>query len=126
MLTFYFTGHDFQYEARNALRIFDLNIKYEIKNIEQLKDNKDLGIVSLLEEKEGVLTSTSLLYLNKELLYQSKFCGDEIILEKDNEKKLKKTLVVKAMHQVLKNYYKATPDYGILTGVRVVKILLTA
>lgn len=126
MLTFYFSGHNFEYEARNALRVFDLNINYEIKNIDQLKDNKDLGLVSLLEEKEGVLTSTSLLFLNNDLLYQAKFRSDEIILETNNEKKLKKTLIVKAMHQVLKSYYKVTPDYGILTGVRVVKILLTA
>lgn len=126
MLTFYFSGHNFEYEARNALRVFDLNINYEIKNIDQLKDNKDLGLVSVLEEKEGVLTSTSLLFLNNDLLYQAKFRSDEIILETNNEKKLKKTLIVKAMHQVLKNYYKVTPDYGILTGVRVVKILLTA
>ena len=126
MLTFYFSGHNFEYEARNALRVFDSNINYKIENIEQLKYNKDLGLVCVLEEKEGVLTSTSLLYLNNDLLYQGKFRSDEIILENDNDKKLKKTLMVKAMHQVLKSYYKVTPDYGILTGVRVVKILLTA
>jgi len=126
MLTFYFSGHNFEYEARNALRIFDLNIKYEIKNLDQLKENKELGLVSMLEEKEGVLISTSLLYLDYDLLYSAKCRSDEILLEKDNEKKLKKILIVKAIHQVLKNYFKITPDYGILTGVRVVKILLTA
>ncbi|MDW5299916.1 MAG: coproporphyrinogen dehydrogenase HemZ [Sedimentibacter sp.] len=126
MLTFYFSGHNFEYEARNALRIFDLNINYEIKNIVQLKENKELGIVSTLEEKEGVLISTSLLYWDNDLLYSSKYRSDEILLEKDNEKKLKKILIVKAMHQVLKSYYKVIPDYGILTGVRVVKIMLTA
>ncbi len=126
MVTFYFSGHNFEYEVRNALRVFDLNIKYEIQNIEQLRNNNDLGIVCLLEEKEGVLTSTSLLYLNNELLYQAKYCSDELILETNNDKKLRKTLVVKAMHQVLKKYYKVIPDYGILTGVRVVKILLAA
>ena len=126
MFTYYFVGHNFEYEARNALRIFDMNTKYEIESVEHVCGNKGLGLVSTLNEKEGVLTSTSLLYLNNELLYQSECRSDEIILEKNNEKKLKKVLVTKTIHQVLKNYYNVTPDYGILTGVRVVKILLSA
>ena len=35
-------------------------------------------------------------------------------------------MVIKTIHNVLKSYYKVYPDYGILTGVRVVKILITA
>ena len=59
-------------------------------------------------------------------MFTAQYSNNEISLECENHKKLKKTLVVKAIHNVFKNYYNINPEYGILTGVRVVKILITA
>ena len=124
MFKFYFSGHDYEYEARNAFRVFDLNTDYDIKDIDSF-EGTGLSVVSYLEENE-VLYAKAILYKDNELLYESTFNSNDIILEKYSAKKLKKTLVTKTIHNVLKQYYNVYPDYGILTGVRVVKILITA
>ncbi len=126
MFSFYFVGHNYEYESRNELRIFDLNTEYEIKDENKLKYNKGIGLLSVLENNDDEYTGYAKLYCNNELLFESKFKSNEIVLEKENEKKLKKTLVVKSMHQVMKKYYNINPDYGILTGIRPVKILFVA
>jgi len=126
MFTFYFVGHNFEYESRNALRVFDLNIEYEIKEQNFLKDNRGLGLLSILEKTGDGFIGYAKLYNNNELLFNSEFSSSDIILENENEKKLKKTLVVKSMHDVMTKYYKINPNYGILTGVRPVKILFMA
>ena len=100
MIKFYFSGHDYEYEARNALRVFDLNEEYEIKDI-SFFDFKGLCVVSYLNE----LSARTLLYLDDKLLYESELSKDDIILEKYSPKKLKKTLVMKTIHNVLKSYY---------------------
>lgn len=125
-ITFYFSGHDFEYESRNSLRIFDLNIDYNIKDFHEIKNNTGLGLSSILEEKEGVAWGKACLYLNDNVLSTAEFSSNEIFLEYENEKKINKTLVIKSIYRVLKDYYKSTPDYGILTGVRVIKIMITA
>jgi len=126
MFSFYCVGHKYEYELRNELRIFDLNTEYKIKDESQIGSNAGLGLLSILENNADELVAYAKLYFDNELLYESIISSKEIILEKENEKKLKKTLVVKSMHRVLKNYYKIKPDYGILTGVRPVKILFVA
>ena len=134
-LIYYFWGHNYEYECRNALRIFDLNIDCEIKTAEEtateIEETYDIGddilrLISTLSEEDGDEVGRASLYCNDKLLFESEYKGNEIILECENNKKLRKTVVVKAIHQVLKRYYNVTPDYGILTGVRVVKIMITA
>lgn len=128
MITFYLTGHDFEYESRNALRVFDSNLDYTIKYNNDLCDIDEEGLVliSTLKEKNDIIWSEAYLYNCGSLLYHDKFSSKEILLESTNVKKLKKTLVMKSIHNVLKKYYNVEPDYGLLTGVRVVKILITA
>ncbi|HBC29626.1 MAG TPA: coproporphyrinogen dehydrogenase HemZ [Clostridiales bacterium] len=123
MIKFYFLGHDYEYEARNALRVFDLNTDFEITY--SSFEGRGLSIVSCLEDGE-VISAKAQLYKDNEILYESCFNANGIVLEKYGIKKLKKTLVIKTIHNVLKSYYNVYPDYGILTGVRVAKILLTA
>lgn len=125
-IIFYFSGHSYEYEVRNDLRIFDLNISYEIKDIEESEKNMGLGLVSILEEDNGKFKSKAFLYFDNKLLYKSEYHSAEIVIESNNILRLKKNLVVKAIHNVLKCYYNIIPEYGILTGVRVVKILITA
>ncbi|WMJ75820.1 MULTISPECIES: coproporphyrinogen dehydrogenase HemZ [unclassified Sedimentibacter] len=126
VLTFYFSGHNFEYEARNDLRIFDLNIGYEVKLSGKSYNDTGLAMVSVLNDDGNSLISTACLYLNDQLLFRAEYESDEIFLESADSKRLKKILVVKSIHSVLKRYYGVNPEYGILTGVRVVKILITA
>ncbi|MEL7647119.1 MAG: coproporphyrinogen dehydrogenase HemZ [Sedimentibacter sp.] len=128
-MKFYLSGHYFDYESRNALRIFDLNVVCEIEKLEDAKFmsfDSEYTLCSNLEEQEGTFTSTASLFRGKKLLFSSAVSSRDILLETEDEKKMKKVLVEKAIHSVLKRHYNAVPDYGILTGVRVVKILLYA
>ncbi|MBP7222845.1 MAG: hypothetical protein KBA50_06305, partial [Sedimentibacter sp.] len=106
MFKFYFSGHDYEYEAGNALRVFDLNTDYEI--MYSSFEGRGLSLVSKLDEGE-IISAKAQLYDDNELLYQSYFKADDIILEKYGLKKLKKTLVIKTIHNVLKSYYKVEP-----------------
>lgn len=124
MIKFYFSGHNYEYEVRNALRVFDLNIDYEISSISSF-DKKGLSVVVCLKENSEIFAKAAL-YSEGSLLYESDLHESDIFLESKSIKKLKKVLVVKTLHNVLKKYYNVYPDYGILTGVRVVKILITA
>lgn len=126
MITFYFKGHNFEYEVRNALRVFDLNMKYEIKQWDEFQNNKGLALLCTLDNENDIYIGYAVLVQGQNQLYEAKFKEEDIKLEKNNELKLKKTLVVKSVHYVLKNYYKINPEYGILTGVRPVKIIFTA
>lgn len=126
MFSFYFVGHNYEYESRNELRIFDLNTEYEIIDKNKLMYNKGIGLLSALEDNDNEYIGYAKLYFDNELLFEYKINSKDIVLEKENEKKLKKTLIVKSMHQVMKKYYNIKPDYGILTGVRPVKILFVA
>lgn len=125
-LKFYFLGHNYEYEARNALRVFDLNIGCEIMETHRTKTHEGLELVSYLNECEGIYSGSAWLYSSGVLLYESEFKSGDILMESESEKKLKKTLVIKSIHDVLKSYYGDVPDYGILTGVRVVKIMIIA
>lgn len=132
--TFYFLGHNYEYEARNALRVFDLNIDCVIKNIEEIgkigetgfEINEGAVLISVLEERRSIAVGKAFFYLDGKLLYKAEYKSSKIFLECDDPKKLKKILIEKSIHSVLKKYYKVTPDYGILTGVRVIKILVAA
>lgn len=148
MIKFYFEGHSFEYEVRNALRVFDLNLDYKIENVDEVESNYKFDICKLSEDKyiknlkqdgnyglgllcsldflSGKYRSVARLFDKTSILFEAVYDEDEILLEKEDEKKLKKVLVVKAVHNVLKKFYKFEPDYGILTGVRPVKILFTA
>ncbi|WP_312699440.1 coproporphyrinogen dehydrogenase HemZ [Sedimentibacter sp.] len=128
MLKFYLKGHNFEYESRNALRVFDLNLHYAVEYCDKLSDTdkEGLSLMSILKEEDDKISGEAYLYENGALLHHAVFRREEILLESGNEKKLKKTLVVKAIHNVLKKYYNVEPDYGILTGVRVIKIMITA
>ncbi|HBD64582.1 MAG TPA: hypothetical protein DC038_09130, partial [Clostridiales bacterium] len=112
-LKFYFSGHNYEYEARNALRVFDLNIGCEIKETHETRTHEGLELVSSLNECEGIYSGTAWLYSSGVLLYESEFKSSEILMESEGEKKLKKTLVIKSIHDVLKRYYGDVPDYGI-------------
>lgn len=124
MISIYISGHNYEYEVRNALRVFDSNIDFEIKELSCFS-GEGLSLITCVEEKE-LIYAKAILYNDNVLLYEAAFNENDIILEKYSVKKLKKTLAIKTIHDVLALYYNVYPDYGMLTGVRVVKILITA
>ena len=126
MFYFYFVGHNFEYEVRNTLRIFDLNTEYKIEAHGNIDSNDGLGLISILEKDNDEYIGFAKLYYSNRLLFESRINMKLIQLEKNNEKKLKKVLVSKSIYEVLSKYYKIKSKYGILTGVRPVKILFAA
>ena len=77
MIKFYFSGHNYEYEVRNALRIFDSNIDYEISDIESF-DGTGLSVVSYLHESE-LIYAKALLYKANQLLFRISLNSNDII-----------------------------------------------
>ena len=83
--TFYFSGHNYEYEARNALRVFDLNVDCEIKKIGETEINEGAVLVSILEERRSIVLGRAFFYLDGRLLYKAEYKSREIFLECDKE-----------------------------------------
>lgn len=134
MIRFFLVGHEFEYEVRNIYRIFDLNSDIEIiyKDFENyncdnyLTDTNDLIVFTELSDKENFYIGTAKLYKNNQLINQISINSKDIVLEKNDERKLKKTIIKKALYNLLSDYFGINAEYGFLTGIRPNKILSLA
>lgn len=124
MINLYLIGHDYEYELKNVIRVFDLNteieIYYEYPNI--FKQN-DINIISTLIKENSIFVSKVKLFDGNKLTLQNKKNSSDIEIEKADLKKTTKTITKLALYQILSKYYNTKADYGILTGVRPVKII---
>ncbi|QSX06336.1 coproporphyrinogen dehydrogenase HemZ [Sedimentibacter sp. zth1] len=132
MIKFYLIGHEFEYEVRNVFRIFDLNsdieLNYVSTNSIKLSNFKDdlLTVYSELIEKNGSFYGSARLFKGNTLINERTINSDDIIIEKADEKKLKKTIVKKSLYYILSKFYDIKAEYGFLTGIRPNKILTLA
>lgn len=126
-VNFYLVGHDYEFEIKNVYRIFDLNTEIKVHYDNEIDINKSNFVISseLIDSAEGFLCKTEL-YVNKLLFLKKTINENEIIIEKNDSKKLKKTLVKKALYNVLSQYFNVKSEYGFLTGIRPNKILISA
>lgn len=133
MIKFYLKGHKYEYEVNNVFRIFDLNSKIYFSNESEkiIDDNNDecsdnIEIFSSIYEHESILCASAVLYEQGKLRYQQLIRETDIELEKNDYKKLRKTLITKSLYYVLSKLYNTEAEYGFLTGIRPNKILTHA
>ncbi len=126
-VSFYLIGHDYEFEIKNVYRIFDLNTDIKVYYDDEIDINKSNFVISseLINTTKGFSCKT-VLYLNKLEFISKTIDENEIIIEKKDIKKIKKTLVKKALYDILSEYFNEKSDYGFLTGVRPNKILISA
>lgn len=123
-MNIYLIGHTYEFEINNIFRIFDINISNTFiykKPTNLSKDN--INIISELLEKDSSYLSSIELYDGEELLFNSKIDSKDIQLEKVDRKKFRKLTIKLSLYEVLSRYYNKVSEYGILTGVRPVKLV---
>ncbi len=127
MISFYLAGHDYEFEIKNVFKIFDLNSEIKIYYDDKIDLNHS-GLIVLSEFISSFdrLACRTSLYLNKMQIRCVTIDEKDIRLEKDDNKKLKKTIVKKSLYYVLSEYFNEKAEYGFLTGIRPNKILDTA
>lgn len=127
MINFYLSGHNYEFEIKNVFRIFDLNSEINICYDDKI-DFNNLGLIvlsELIRFSDSLACKTSL-YFNKIQISCVTIDEKDIKLEKDDNKKFKKTLVKKSLYGALSGYFNEKAEYGFLTGIRPNKILDTA
>ena len=115
-------NHDYAAEAANIIRLFYGKVQIDIMNFEALENNQSLFqadeilIKSLLDYKDEAITVKAILSLQdgeKEYTEEYSICTE----------KQKKEAVKLTMYKLLSEVHNKTYPWGILTGIRPVKIV---
>ncbi|PBE20483.1 coproporphyrinogen III oxidase [Clostridioides difficile] len=143
MLYVFLKGHDYKYEVAELIKLFTSEFKFKDSNANNNIESKHL--INRLIYENGVLFSSTEYYENGNLKYESiqnienmnlefldGFDSSKTIEEflnrldsesKRNFKKLCKENIKKSMFVVLKQVFNSYVPWGILTGIRPVKIV---
>ena len=117
MLNVILKNHDFKYEVAELIKLFTSDF--------QFTDKKNFGMVleNNLLEYNNTLISTTKYYENYELRFESSEHIKTDDLNKQELKKLTKEMIKRSMFNVLKKKFNTYVPWGILTGIRPVKIV---
>lgn len=117
-------NHDFAMEAANIIRLFYGKLDMEVYKLEALEENQslfqdtDILINSNLEYvNEGILAHAAIKQQEKKIEYNEAFeAGAE-------DQKQAKSAIKLTMYKLLSNVLNKTYPWGILTGIRPLKIV---
>lgn len=118
MLGIELKGHDYKYEIAELFKLFTTQFKF-IK--EDVKFEK--ALINEFIKDEDYIKSTTKYYENNDL----KLCKEEVFninsLNEEEIKKKSKTIIKRSIFKVLSELYDTYVPWGILTGIRPVKIV---
>lgn len=119
MLNVILKGHDFKYEVAELIKLFTTQFKFV--------DNKDVGMTlenSVVYYNDKVFSKT--VYLeNYQAIYDSLDHRSIAGLSEQEIKKVTKETIKRSMYNVLMKKFNSYVPWGILTGIRPVKIIHT-
>ena len=123
IINIYIEGHDYRHDLFELVRAFFG--EKEIKIIEKDYLIKKTGYLlrSKLEEKGKKGISNTALYHNGTLVEEFKEDIGDINLSFYNTKRLQKLSIKKGVYSVLSKYFNIILPWGILTGIRPVKVV---
>ncbi len=117
MLYVILKNHDFKYEVAELVKLFTTQFNFEEeKNFGRVLENK-------LITYNNNLISTTKYYENYGLRFEEKESLNIEGLNEQELKKLTKEMIKRTMFKVLKRVYSTYVPWGILTGIRPVKIV---
>lgn len=118
MLGIELKGHDYKYEIAELFKLFTTQFKF-IKEDEKFEKN----LINEFIKDENYIKSTTKYYENDDL----KLCKEEVFkiksLSEEEIKKKSKTIIKRSIFKVLSELYDTYVPWGILTGIRPVKIV---
>ncbi len=119
MLNVILKGHDFKYEVAELIKLFTTQFKFV--------DNRDVGMTlenSVVYYNDKVFSKT--VYLeNYQAIYDSLDYRSIAGLSEQEIKKVTKETIKRSMYNVLVKKFNSHVPWGILTGIRPVKIVHT-
>jgi len=124
MISVYLEGHDFSYEVYELLRMFYANEEIEfIESIEEYKDNGTL-IESFLKKTDDDYFCIAKVIENGVCISEHKISSIKSIdIKKDSIKKKIKNGIKKCIYEAVSPISTIEVPWGILTGVRPLKIV---
>lgn len=118
MLGIELKGHDYKYEIAELFKLFTTQFKF-IKEDEKFEKT----LINEFIKDENYIKSTTKYYENNDL----KLCKEEVFninsLSEEEIKKKSKTIIKRSIFKVLSELYDTYVPWGILTGIRPVKIV---
>lgn len=118
MLGIELNGHDYKYEIAELFKLFTTQFKF-IKEDEKFEK----VLINEFIKDEDYIKSTTKYYENNDL----KLCKEEVFninsLNEEDIKKKSKTIIKRSIFKVLSGLYDTYVPWGILTGIRPVKIV---
>ncbi|WP_250673921.1 coproporphyrinogen dehydrogenase HemZ [Paraclostridium ghonii] len=118
MLGIELKGHDYKYEIAELFKLFTTQFKF-IKEDEKFEK----ALINEFIKNEDYIKSTTKYYENNDL----KLCKEEVFninsLNEEEIKKKSKTIIKRSIFKVLSELYDTYVPWGILTGIRPVKIV---
>lgn len=126
MIYVYLKGHDFEYDVRELIKVFFFNEDIVfIHNEEEYMGNNILLKNILTYNKYGI-SSTTMIYMDNKLLSKNSITNiQDIKIEKDDLKKKIKVGIKQNIYNSLIEISETSAPWGILTGIRPVKIVHT-
>lgn len=118
MLGIELKGHDYKYEIAELFKLFTTQFKF-IKEDEKFEK----ALINEFIKDEDYIKSTTKYYENNDL----KLCKEEVFninsLNEEEIKKKSKTIIKRSIFKILSELYDTYVPWGILTGIRPVKII---
>ncbi|XTR37492.1 coproporphyrinogen dehydrogenase HemZ [Paraclostridium tenue] len=111
-------GHDYKYEVAELLKLFTTQFKFINSN-----DEFEKILINEVIIKDKQIESITKLYENKELKICKSESFDTNLINKEDIKKGTKTIIKRSIFNVLDELFKTYVPWGILTGIRPVKIV---
>ncbi|MBC8631487.1 coproporphyrinogen dehydrogenase HemZ [[Eubacterium] tenue] len=111
-------GHDYKYEVAELLKLFTTQFKFINSN-----DEFEKILINEVIIKDKQIESITKFYENKELKICKSESFDTNLINKEDIKKGTKTIIKRSVFNVLDELFKTYVPWGILTGIRPVKIV---
>lgn len=111
-------GHDYKYEVAELLKLFTTQFKFINSN-----DEFEKILINEVIIKDKQIESITKFYENKELKICKSESFDTNLINKEDIKKGTKTIIKRSIFNVLDKLFKTYVPWGILTGIRPVKIV---
>ena len=111
-------GHDYKYEVAELLKLFTTQFKFINSN-----DEFEKILINEVIIKDKQIESITKFYENKELKICKSESFDTNLINKEDIKKGTKTIIKRSIFNDLDELFKTYVPWGILTGIRPVKIV---
>jgi coproporphyrinogen dehydrogenase HemZ len=118
------SGHDFEYEVGELVKLFFFQERIEFLKEEALTaDGQAFLIENTVSKTGGDLYSKTVISIGKEVISEEMECISGIDILEEDEKKRFKIGVKKNIYKALTRLKKTETPWGILTGIRPTKIM---